>query len=94
MDLDMTLIFDGRSKRFFTEQENNDAFITEALRHLTEMNERRGYLYLREVYEELGLDAKSINPNLGWEGSKFEYSVSHDPTTCRYTIRHNAQAMS
>lgn len=60
------VLFDERSYGWSCLQKNNLIFLKHQERWLNELLRKRGYLFLRDVYEELGLPITKESCVVGW----------------------------
>lgn len=76
---------DTASQYYYSDKENsgiewayNHDFISNMMKTAEMILRSKGYLYLRDLYEKLGINALAVSPILGWDEKqhpKFKYKI-------------------
>lgn len=84
-----TIIFDEKSTCWFEDAVLNEAFLKTQKNYIIDLYMIRGYVYLNDVYERLGIYWDPNNENVVWihngpEFLRFKYELTGDNT---FTIK-------
>ena len=75
-----TITFDKTSAGWHKHVELNEHFLTLQKAYIIEKLSCRGYLYLNEVYESLGVEWDPHNENAVWIDKEHEFEITHELT--------------
>lgn len=94
--MDMVILFDNRSINWDENTDFNTLYVKAQMQNMADILKERHWLYLREVFHMLGLDALNISPIMGWNGENavLEYSIDEPDENGFIKIHHNAKAIA
>lgn len=93
--MNMILVFGDRSNEWKKDDPAyNRAFVEAQMKYAKDIFDTKGWLYLRQLHDMLGLDAHHIASVMGWDFvDSFEFSIEEPDENGFIRIHHNARAI-